>query len=382
MQKKNYRKKYHSLLFIVYYLLFTLLNLSCEIISGPEVEEYEFDLPSVHIYIDSEDLGILNSNVYSNRCIPARLVYNDHEYGVHLRHHGHLSRHFLKKSYKIKFKDTDLFEDRKKVVLSSQWTDKSLLRSRLSFYLFQKAGLRTSDNRFITLFINNDYIGIYYLIEPVDEFFLLNRGMEVGNLYKSKGHSRFTFEGGYDVRVGFKKKPIDDGNYSDLEYLINILDTVPTDKLMSQIEKVLDVENYLNYLAVSVLITNWDGFFKNFYLHNENFGRFKIIPWDLDLTFRNSTRSIYGQNNLSKRLLQVEAYRTYYKNRLRELMDSEFSDEVMFPMIDQLSNYIEEAYENDPFIRAKGCSLDKEAKAVKNFIQSRRSYLEEQLKDL
>lgn len=380
MKKGKDIEKYRYSLFVFLFSLLVLLGLSCKIVSGPEVKECEFDLPSVHLHIDSEDLGILNSNVYSNQYVPAGFIYDNREYSIRIRNHGHLSRHFIKKSYKIEFNDTGLFENRKNIVLSSQWTDKSFLRSRLSFYLFRKAGLMVPEDRFVTLFLNYDYKGIYYLFEPVDEFFLLNKGREIGNIYEAKGDSKFTFRGGYDVRKGFKKEPVDDGNYSDLEYLIGVLDTVSTDELPDFIEEILDVENYLNYLAVSVLINNVDGYFKNFHLHKESGGKFEIIPWDLDLTFRNSSEDIYGRNNLSKRLLQVEEYRIYYRNRLQELMIAEFSEGVMFPMIDQLSNYIEEAYQNDPFLEKTECCLEDEISEVKYFIRERRRYVLEELK--
>lgn len=356
-----------------------LIILSCDTTSR-SVDEY--NLPAVYLDIDAENLRELSSNIFSNRYVDATFVHNDREHSVEIRYHGNLSRLYLKKSYRVKFNDADLFENKKKIVLSSQWSDKSLLRSRLSFELFNKAGLMTSDNRFIALFINNDYKGIYYLIEPIDEFFLANRNKNIGSLYKAiRGKAKFTFAGGYDVRIGFKKKPIDDGNYSDLEFLINILDNIPADSLSEQIEEVLDVENYLHYLAVCVLISNWDGFNKNFHLHRPNLGRFEIIPWDFDLTFGESTWTIYGRNNLSRRLLEVEIYRFYYKDYLLELLNNEFSEESMFSMIDQLSNYIKDAYENDPFLKAKGCGLKDEIQAVKNFIHSRQIYVREQLED-
>jgi len=366
-----------SLLFLSIYIL--LLGLSCDRIFPPEVRD-EYNLPSVYLEIDPDDLGILNSSIYSDRYVDAEFAYNDRESRVQLRNHGGLSRKFLKRSYRVKFDDPDLLEGKKAVVLSAQWTDKSLLRTRLSFELFRKAGLMTSENRFVSLYINNDYKGVYYLIEPVDEYFLANRDTQVGSLYKAfRGRARFTFAGGFDVRVGFEKKPVDDGNYSDLEYLINILDTVPADELMSQIDAVLHTENYLDYLAVSVLIRNADGFFSNFHLHRETFGRFEIIPWDLDMTFRGSTWTIYGSNNLSKRLLEVDAYRTYYKNRLLELLANEFSEQTMFATIDSLSISIDQAYKNDPFLKAGGCSLEEEIRVLKSFVTLRRAYIQEQL---
>lgn len=367
-------------LLIIFPLLF---HLSCDRLYDPQ--ELEFDLPSVKLYIDPENIEILNSNIFSNRYVDGKFVYNNREYNVQLRYQGQASRRSFKKSYKIKFENTDLFENKKKIILKSQPFDPSLLRSRLSVHLFSKAGLSTFDNKFVTLFINDEYKGLYCLIEPIDEFFFINRGKSVGHFYKGQtGKVRFSFTGGYDVREGFEKKPTDDGNYSDLEYLINILDVTPLDQLKEKLEPILWVENYLNYLTVSILISNRDGFYSNLYLYNDpEVNRFEIIPWDLDLTFESDyiTYTIYGWNNLSRRILEVEDYRTRYKNRLLELLNSEFSEEVMFPMIDSLSEYIKDSYENDPYLKAKGYNLEQEVESIKSFIQSRRAYLEEQLED-
>lgn len=54
------------------------------------------------------------------------------------------------------------------------------------------------------------------------------------------------------------------------------------------LEKVLDVEKALKYIAANVALANFDSYLgmttHNFYLYEEN-GRFTIIPWDMNLAF-------------------------------------------------------------------------------------------------
>jgi spore coat protein H len=239
-----------------------------------------------------------------------------------------------------------------------------------------------SDIRFVVLFINDECRGLYCLIERVDECFFRNRGEAVGTFYDAySGLADFTFKGGYDVRVGFEKKPVDDGNYSDLEHLIHVLDNTPANEFMREVENVLDVNSYLAYLAVSTLISNVDGFFKNFYLYSPEHRRFQIIPWDLDNTFLpgKSDYTLYGENSLSKRLMEVEEYRVRYEALLSSLLENEFSGEKVFAIIDSLSDHVKDAYSADPVLKAKGLDIDGEAQVIKDFVQDRSAFIKKHL---
>jgi spore coat protein H len=337
----------------------------------------------VYLYIDVDDLKTLSSNVFGNVYVNAQFIYDEHEYNVYIRHHGNFSREFLKKSYRIKFTDDNLFENKEQLVLSSQWLDKSLMKTSLAFYLYKQAGLMTSEYTIISLFINDEYKGVYYIIEPVDDYYFLNRNIDPGHRYRAlTGTAEFTFEGGYDVRTGFRREPDDEGSYSDLEYLIAILDNVPPENLPDELENIIDVENYLHYLAVSVLIDNWEGFHNNFYLYRTDFSIFQIIPWDLDNTFNNSSYSIWGSNNLSEQLLKVPAYRDYYTNYLSNFIYHEFSEENISGITNELKDYLKIAYSHDPFVIAYGSTLEKEYQNLVQFITARHDYIETYLSNL
>ncbi len=347
-------------------------------------------LPQIHLEMDHENLTTLANNVFSDRYVKGKIEFEGVTYDVDIRHQGHVSRDYYKKNYKIKFSPEHLFQGKLKIILSAQMRDPSFMRYSLSIALFQESGLLSTETKLVALFLNDEFKGIYLLIEPIDEYFFWNRGIPPGNLYKAVGgNARFTFRGGYDVRGGYEKKIIKDENYSDLEDLIGILDTVPTNRLATEIEKVLDVKNALNYLAVSVLINNWDGLFHNFYFfHNPNTNRFEFIPWDLDMTFGIGAapekltvegHSVKGRNYLFERLLQIPAYRNYYKERLLWLIEGPFSLEKLDPRIQALHESLREDYLKDPVLQGKGASLDHEIEKIRSYVSQRQEAVLEQL---
>jgi spore coat protein H len=357
---------------LLYIIAFCVL-LTCHQSSRPPIE---YGLPAVHLFIDTDDLKTISSNVFGNTYVDAKLICGEHEYYAQIRHHGNFSREFLKKSYRIRFSNNDLFENKEQLVLSSQWLDKSLMKTSLAFHLYEQAGLMTAEYTIISLFINDEYRGLYYMIEPVDDCYFMNRNTNSGHRFRAlTGTADFTFEGGYDVRTGFRREPDGDGSYSDLEYLIAILDSTLPESLPGEIESVLDVHNYLHYLAVSVLIDNWEGFHNNFYLYRTDYGKFEIIPWDLDNTFNNSSYTIYGSNHLSEKLLNVPQYREYYTDYLLHLISNEFSEENMNSMIDELHDHLKNAYSNDPSLKAYGSTLEMERHGLIGFIGTRRAYI-------
>jgi spore coat protein H len=223
--------------------------------------------------------------------------------------------------------------------------------------------------------VNGEYQGLYYLIEPVDEDFFKRRGQRLGSLYEAMNGrfdgAHFSFAGGYDVRLGFESKGEHPEFFGDLEHLIKTLDASTPENLPARIEPLLDHENYLRYLAVSVLLHNWDGYFNNFRLHlDPNIGKFQIIPWDVDnlLKFREGRSRIEGANELSEKLLQVRDYRLLYRKILLELMEQKLTVDSLNSLIDATKVKIASAYAADRLLAA-GKPLSQHVEDVKQFIR-------------
>ena len=355
--------------------------------------ETEISLPKIDIRIDSESLTTLVNTNYTDYSPRVKATLGGRTYNSRIENQGYGSRRYVKKSYKLKFEERELYESRQgRLIITAQFLDPSFLRYRLSLKLFEEAGLPVLNTDFAGLYMNDVFYGIYLTVEPVDEYFLINRNIPPGNLYKAiDGNARFSLKSGYQVELGFEKKINEDGNSNDLVNLLYVLDTVPDSLLNAALRPILDIENALDYLAVSVLTCNWDGFFHNFYLfHNPETGRFMFIPYDLDMTFGlgapASSMHVNGHchkgaNDLFERLLSYPPYRQYYRNRLETLLASSFSVEHLSPIMEDIYQRLIDDYAKDPVLGRVGYNLAREINGLKDFIETRAAFVRAELKD-
>ncbi len=140
---------------------------------------------------------------------------------------------------------------------------------------------------------------------------------------------------------------------------LDILNNEPDETFPQEIEKVLDVDETLRFLAVSALIVHLDNYIgmgHNYYLYNNN-SKFVVIPWDLNMAFGtfNSGLDLDGlvnfyideptsgevaQRPLVARLLAHEPYLETYHSYLDELLDGPFDIEHMNRRISQLATMV------------------------------------------
>jgi len=341
-------------------------------------EPDSFGLTKIEFTITSEHLGILNSMVFVRREVPAAVAINGERRKVLVRYSGQNSLGQLKKSYNVEFADDKFFRGHLEYVISAQNGDPTKLHPALGFDAYRQAGLLASEAEPAAVYLNGEYQGLYYLIEPIDIDFFRLRNQRLGSLYEAfrvgNDAAHFSFAGGYDVRLGFESKGEREDFYGDLEHLIRTLDASTPENLPARIEPLLDVENYLRYLAVSVLFHNWDGYFNNIRLHlDPQIGKFQVIPWDLDnlLELHPERSRLEGANELSQKLLEVKAYRQRYKQILLELMDKKLTLARFDSLTDATAAKIAAAYAQDRFLTTPGSkSIYQHAAELKQFIRN------------
>jgi hypothetical protein len=139
---------------------------------------------------------------------------------------------------------------------------------------------------------------------------------------------------------------------------LEVLNNEPDETFAAEIEKVLDVDGALRFLAVSAVLVHLDNYIgmgHNYYLYEVD-GKFTIIPWDLNMSFggfmgndRDSTINFLideptsgavADRPLVARLLAVPAYLETYHQYVSEMIDGPFSEAVMSPRIDGLADLI------------------------------------------
>jgi hypothetical protein len=76
-------------------------------------------------------------------------------------------------------------------------------------------------------------------------------------------------------------------DYTDLRAFIEETLALPDDMFAKAIEQELEVDDYIDYLAMMAAIQNIDHVRKNFYLYRDPLQArgWRVLPWDLDLTF-------------------------------------------------------------------------------------------------
>ncbi len=275
---------------------------------------YESDLvyrsktvSEIRITVDSSILDWIYANVESDSLHPANITFRNETINISLdsvgfRLRGNTSRTADKKSFKLDFNEFIKGQNIcgiEKFNLKGEQNDPSLIRSKMSFELFEQIGLEASRVAYTTVYINDEYMGIYENIEHVDDCFLAyHMNDDSGNLWKclwpadlnylgpnsSDYHPWIDGERPYELKTN--KSAFD---FSDLAHLIDVINNTPSAIMKDSLESVIRVTDVIKYFAVNIMTGSWDDYRylrNNYYLyHNPSEGKFHLIPYDYDNTF-------------------------------------------------------------------------------------------------
>jgi spore coat protein CotH len=157
-------------------------------------------------------------------------------------------------------------------------------------------------------------------------------------------------------------------DHSALFRFLEVLNKCSDETFPAEIEKVLDVDEVLRFLAVSVLIVHLDNYIgmgHNYYLYEDD-GKFCVIPWDLNMAFGTfgmgpnqggvgnvdlyidepTTGALAGKP-LVARLFAHQPYLEKYHQYLEQLLNGGFAEGVIEARIDELAEMIRPYVEAD-----------------------------------
>ncbi len=184
--------------------------------------------------------------------------------------------------------DDQRFYGFKKLSMSSNFEDDSLLREKVTADIFREAGVPAPQTAFYRVYIDHGegpiYFGLYTMVEIPDEPMLRQQFSETGgNLYKPDGTGA-TFAT-YDEASFDKETNEDEADYSDVLALYNALhSTENSADWRSGLDAVLDTDGFLRWLAVNTLAQNWDTYglmSHNYYIYTDpGDSLIHWIPWD------------------------------------------------------------------------------------------------------
>ncbi|NQT71247.1 MAG: CotH kinase family protein [Chloroflexi bacterium] len=334
----------------------------------------------------------------------------------------------IRLSLKVDFNllnDARQFRGLKKLNFHNGFRDPTLIRESLAYELFREMGVTAPRTSFVNLWVNDTHMGLYTQVDHVDRTFLTQHfGRADGNLYKpippgsylnwdeealEKQRSEMATGSptvspdAYEVNLGggdlsqieqalgteqqYDATEIEDEpekhqyeyldymklktnenrpNHSALMRFLDVLNNEPDETFPEEIEKVLDVDEALRFLAVQTILVNLDSYLGrglNYYLYEIN-GRFVIIPWDLNESFGTYKCNIpreeiinffideptcgpVVERPLVYRLLSYQPYLDAYHGYLEELLAGPFSVETMESRIDEIADMIRPYVEAD-----------------------------------
>ncbi len=201
-----------------------------------------------------------------------------------------------KKPMKIdlnEYKSGQKLDKEKKFNLHNGAADPTMLRENLSYRILREMGIKAPRTAFAAVYLDDQYIGLYRLVEQVDNTFLdVNYGNHAGNLYEQ--HSPGS--GGFDLSWlgndpaaysnNIQKVNNEAANdWTDLLHLLEVLQTNP-----AALNTVFDVPEFLKVFAFDQASGNLDFYNttgRNYALYHDisGDGRFHWLPWDYNLTF-------------------------------------------------------------------------------------------------
>lgn len=302
-------------------------------------------LQEIRLTINPRDWRELRDNYLTNRYFPCYFTWNGTTVkNVGIRSRGTGSRSGTKPGLRVDFDyytDKQRFLNLKSVVLRNQTQDPSMLHESVAMKLYARMGIPTSREAHAKLFINDEYVGLYTIVESVDKVFLdrhfqQNDGYLYEYDYDPTDQPWYFDYKGEDPAL-YSPKPFKpathekDPDPKPLERLFYIINRTSDREFLEQLPEYLDANQFLTYLAVENFVADLDGILGNWAVNNFYFYRFEkrnlstIIPWDKSEAFKDTAEhSIWynidvsgsQQNRLMARLM---AFREYIDRYLDEL---------------------------------------------------------------
>ena len=299
-----------------------------------------------------ENINIILAEGEENENGPSQGMfgYGDEIANAKVSLRGNTARYAAQKSYKIKlFDETGLWQNQRVINLNKHSTDLSRIRNKLSFDLLEKipdiTSLRT---QFVRLYVKDltkldkpavfeDY-GLYTQIEQPNEMFLKSHWLDpYGQLYKVVF---FEFQR-YPELLKSQSDPLYEK--TSFETILEIKGREDHDKLIKMLDDLnnrqisidtiikehFDLDNFLTWTAINILMDNMDTDANNFYLYSPlNSNKWYILPWDYD-----------GAWELQRKTGNIRTYQAGISNYWGSLLHNRYfrTEEHVQLLIDKLN---------------------------------------------
>ena len=327
---------------------------------------------------------------------------------IGIEYRGGSSQSYVKKSFGFSFLNSSYINDVSpksifELAPHSQWCldalyiDNSRLRNKTSFEIWKNMNPQLNyaiNSSFVELYINNDYHGLYCIHELINgEFIGLYSNDAV--LYKAVTWNGTTFETYSEQSSntpywdGWEQKfPIDNQiNWEPLHTLRDAILNYSDDEFVSEINKIINIDNIIDYYIFLNLIAAYDNSGKNTFLARKSKkDPLFIIPWDLEGSNGinwDGSQSSYDEiltNNLYNRLLYLnpDGFKQKIKNRWVTLREESLNTNTLIHMFE--SNFMilseNDIIEKENNVIGSDINMQQEQDFIQDWLINRTSFLD------
>ena len=260
------------------------------------------------------------------------------------------------------YTDKQNLYDLRKVALNNIYGDATLMKEYLSYELMTKMGIPTPEYSLINLYINDEFYGVYMMVESIDSSltqrtlgeksdYLVKPESSGGDLIYDNSLDEYINDDGefdfssiiYDnsgniIYPNDKSNPLYKYNglwENDEDTFEDIVDMLPTifkwmktlnelnntnnpntDDYKLALEEIIDVDSLIRYFAVNTYLVNLDSYqsekMQNYALYINETGRATIIPWDYNYSF-----GVYGLGSASD-VINFDIYNPVINTTLKD----------------------------------------------------------------
>jgi spore coat protein H len=293
----------------------------------------------VHIETNSNALHALKHD--ARKYVPVTIVCGSSHFsnvGCRLKGMGAFLPLDQKPSFALKFNE---FVPRQrclgftKILLNNCLHDPTFVSEVLCNQLFREAGLRAPQAAFARVSFNGRDLGLYTMVEAINEPFLKREfGDGSGNLYEGVRQ---------DVSDGLDQDNGTVADQSDLRGLAQAARITNATERFRELNKLLDIERFLSFVAMEMLLWHWDGYTMNRcnyrIYHDPILNKMVFIPHGMDQSFRDPKGSLWRPSDslLVHALLSTEEGRKRYNVILAKLARTHFTLKSMNRRLEELA---------------------------------------------
>jgi hypothetical protein len=282
------------------------------------------------------------------------------------RNRGHGSRNRTPHNYRVDFQSDNFWQGVKSVNINAQYTNCQFLGAEI----VRKCSLPVANSTLIHVRVNNADLSVpgsptftFYVHNDVLDSQLIAKmypNDSSGNLYRGiqqdapgTADANLSYQGATTTPyrlVYFKQTNLEDDDWTDIIHLCDVLNNTPNATYMQELNKVVDVSNWLRYFAVQAYLANNEttisaGTGDDFALYRGLVDtRFRLHGYDLDTVLGSgdtpgtATDSIFRMASISSmdRFIKFPDIAPQYFANLNTLGDTVFAAPQFNALVDQV----------------------------------------------